>query len=973
MNNIHNTYYNDIFSNIDDITPDEIAQNVTNANIKKLREFLSTGNYITEKGNADTNIICVSEKKTYNIPISVIPTFFSLLEECRLQNKYLHYAERQETSSVKQTGIMIDFDCYQLSSESQISAEVMDMIARTIAKILYETLDFVSTKRIVYHIFFINKPAVVESKYDGKSVFKDGFHMLIPEIQVNKSYKRYLLKLLQDRDILSSIFDSIEDTKISMVNSTVDIIDLMAASNPVHFFGNSKPGKPAYILKRTIKITQYRDDIDKEVLDTEKILNNRQYNLSYELSLGFYFDTIDNKHTWLKKTEVAAKNALLPIIVKESEKLNINLYDEDTIFISANKPHLKYVHQLLELLDSSYCIEYEKWFKVLCCIASCGVTIEWKNLAKIFSRKSIDKWNPDIFEAKWDEATSSQNKGHLTIGSLKFWARQCSPAKIAELDKHQYIYNLKKIAYTNGGVIEHAHVAKILSMMVGDRFVTDINASSNKKEYLWYEFVFPDIKRKHGEIYKWRHESVPENLYIYMADTLSVAYDQVSIDIRNKLEKAPNEIEQKKLDMIYKCFIKSKRNLQNNTFQEGVMKQARFRFHYRGFCEQLDTDPRIIGVGNGILILDKEPELIARYHDYKISKYTDTIYVPFDPSNKYIQKLLAAFRDIFIEDDVFEYMMCLAATGLDNCEAACILTIIVGGGQNGKTFFAKMIHNTLGNLYSAAGKSSLLTSDFEHAGSANNAQMQQKDKRWFYIDEFNKCEKLNIARVKSMVTASWQSGREIYQLQVNYKNTSNTLVLSNYDFILDCTDHGTWRRIYYYTGKSKFCANPDPNNKYEKKVDDKFINEYTNSKVYQEAMLSIMVHYYSIYLTKYGGDLQKIPVPTIINETNNFRNRQDSLDRFITQMIIITPYTTHVNITELTSKFVDWYAKNVDKAAKLSIIDIQSQLLNSRLRKMFTTYNGSVITCDNIRIRETATEPLREGEREIINNNDTLL
>jgi phage/plasmid-associated DNA primase len=233
------------------------------------------------------------------------------------------------------------------------------------------------------------------------------------------------------------------------------------------------------------------------------------------------------------------------------------------------------------------------------------------------------------------------------------------------------------------------------------------------------------------------------------------------------------------------------------------------------------------------LKIGPDPILIKGFHEYKISKFTETDYVPYDPENPYVKTLMKAFSDIFPENDVRDFMLYHASTGLDARESACLLLLLVGGGQNGKSFFAKMVHNTLGNMYCAAGKSALLTAPIERAENANSAQMQMRDKRYFYFDEFNKCEVLNTGRVKAIVNPGWQSGRDLNQRQSNFRNTCNPVALSNFDFIIDTTDHGTWRRIYYYRNKVKFTDKPNPNNRYEKMVDTRYMDEYTNDPLFK--------------------------------------------------------------------------------------------------------------------------------------------
>jgi hypothetical protein len=115
----------------------------------------------------------------------------------------------------------------------------------------------------------------------------------------------------------------------------------------------------------------------------------------------------------------------------------------------------------------------------------------------------------------------------------------------------------------------------------------------------------------------------------------------------------------------------------------------------------------------------------------------------------------------------------------------------------------------------------------------------------------------------------------------------NFVSASQYDFIVDTTDHGTWRRLRHYTAKAKFVKNPEPSNPFEKKEDPRFVTEYLDNPEFLSGMLSILTHYYERLLNEYGGELKNVRSPTIEAETDIFRISQDSLFRWIDQYIVI--------------------------------------------------------------------------------------
>jgi hypothetical protein len=978
----------------DVLSLEEIVQSTTSKHIRDLRAFFTTNTFVTEKGSQRTNIVNAAEKRSYFVPPTHIDTYFALLDACRRESRMIHYAERQETDIVQKSGIMIDFDCYQHTKDAQITPRHFESLNRHLAKIIRETLVFTEhavDDQFSFHIFYIRKPSVALVETDDGGVaapvtptptYKDGMHVLIPELQVTKGYKRYLCNELVSRGVMKTVFKDIE-----IIGGPDTMLDKMSPSVPVHFFGNSKRGRPAYTLTNAYRITLFSDDddIERREIDVAPLLAGTYQhgrsaaaipvNLTYELSLSFFTNTFGGHPTWLVKRPLNYQLALeskIQVIVEKAARDVFHadeLLDDERILsiTNINNPHARYVLSLLRIMDIKYATEYKLWFETLCAIAHCGSSEDYKNIAREFSRRKPDTWSSTEFERVWTEANNNKYKrAPLTLRSIQYWARTSSPQAYREVDKENYGNVLRRAAYENAGRVEQASVAKLCKAMCGDKFVVDVtyNEGTNRRGYCWFEFVIPGQSMRKGEVYKWRKECEPDNIHLFISEQLPKIYAQVHDNIKEYRENAENDALVKYWKGVESSFKLYQSKLGNDTFQSGCVRQAQYQFRQRGFAEELDSYEDVIGVGNGVLKLGVEPQLIKGFHEYKISKFTETDYEPYDPENPRVKILMGIYRDIFIEPDVLNYMLMHASTGLDNEESACILTLLVAGGQNGKTAFAKMMHNTLGNMYCAAGKPSLLTAPMERGESANSAQMQQRGKRWFYIDEFNKCEVLNTARVKAMVTPGWQSGRDLHERQANFKNTSNTVCYSNFDFIVDTTDHGTWRRIYYYKNKMSFRQDPNPDNPFEKKVDPRVIDVYPNDPLYLTANLSILVHYNTILRRDYGGDLKNVPVPTIDRETEVFRNRQDALNRFITQMMVVSPKAEAIGLSTLASRYIEWYNRTV-KQTNQSGMDVQAQFENSRIASAIERRGANVQVVVGYRVKLTPEEPIGEDESEI--------
>jgi phage/plasmid-associated DNA primase len=954
-----------------DTTPAGIERTIqlkTSKQLRLLTDFLAKGaddgdSFATEKGDPRTNIINPAEKKTYYLPTATDQaTFFKLYEDCRLNGGLsLHYSERQKHEGATHTGIMIDFDVYQPDVARQVDDYVISDICKAIANRLFETLDWTTRKDKILRLFVISKPAVTKTEKG----YKDGFHILCPEVQVTKAYKKWLL---------GRIKDDVEDAFYGKNLINPDVLDMMSASVPVYFLGSCKPGSVPYILTHawTMEMQRKLRDTPLEVKTIAAGMapgkTPRPINLSYELALSFSIDA-EESH-WLDKRPMNCIPSLETEINPPQERAHEDLLEEDTI-LEANQcidnliigdAKAVYVKKLLGLLDPSYATEYGKWFKVICAIAH--TSRRYKPLADWFSQRAPESYNPAGVDKAWNEVLRGQCKDPITLSSLEYWARQCSPTKAEELKRESHANVLARACYENDGKVEHANAAAVLAIMLQGKFVTDDSGCKTRGDsHMWHEFVQEGQQMRRGEIYKWRYEPKPDNLHLYIVDRLTEAYADQLAKVVERAENATEESLVKYYSMVRKTFKDYKTKLGNNGFQEGIVKQSALRFRRRGFLQELDSYEHVLGVGNGILKIGKRTELITGFHEYCISKFTEVCYVPWDEGCPRQRALLQVFRDIFPEPDMFLFAMIHAATALDLCESANLLLMLIGGGSNGKSFYLKMIHNTVGSQYCSSGKASLLTGQYEKGNEANSAQMHMKGKRYFYFEEFTKAESLNNARLKTVIGSGWQSGRDLHGKQENFINTSNPVIASNFELVIDTTDHGTWRRIYMYRCKIKFCDDPDPANPREKKADPRIIREYPNDPDMLSAMLAILTHYYEIFTNEYGGLLDKIPVPTILQETAEYRNRQDTINKFIMRHIVTSPGSQAISMVTLVAKYREWFFEQSHRHAPVT--DVESALEGSRLAAHFQFVQGMMFL-QNHRIRNTLEEPLGEHESVIV-------
>jgi hypothetical protein len=356
--------------------------------------------------------------------------------------------------------------------------------------------------------------------------------------------------------------------------------------------------------------------------------------------------------------------------------------------------------------------------------------------------------------------------------------------------------------------------------------------------------------------------------------------------------------------------------------------------------------------------------LIDHFHEFPVSRYSPVAWKPFNPEDPWTKLALDAIADIIVEPDARDWILFHAAQGLSGDPKEGLLLMWEGGGQNGKTSFLRWVAKALGP-YADKFNIQLMCSEREDADRPNSAMMRFKHLNYAYSEESNKSQSLNVARMKEMVNAGEVSGRDLNSKQETFTMRANLVAASQYSFIVNTTDHGTWRRLRHYVSKARFRRDPDPSNPFEKADDQRFVREYPSDPQFQSSVLSILSHYYERLQNEYRGELKLVRSPTIDGETDVFRVGQDSLHRWISQSVVLSPDAADYTLAALGGHYVDWYAANVERRAQAAggvLKEIESSALSKYLKPGL---NGAQIL-KGCRVLTPAEPTMRAGEEPIV-------
>jgi hypothetical protein len=922
-------------------TADYNNQKINSTTLCELHNFFQNPKFINASGDPTTNIVNLLGGKgscCYNIPEIKIPTMFNLINKCRLDGVNMMLSEFQRDYS----GIMLDFDIFQDCAESQITDSLLSLLVVEVLDLIRKIVKLPEGK--TQHYAAIIRRSRVSYK-EEKECYKDGFHLLIPSIKIQRPVKRFIIQELIRKEIIDSTFADIEpSTKVQIKGqpySRKDFLDINSAHVQVFFLGSlSKLTAVPYVLTNIFE-SSIDSNISKKftAISKNEHIRDKTINWPHELSLNWQVN-----HGLIHKNNYSVQDQLVSKLAEHDAKQPQEEAVANFGRLSTNSKHdaaITEIKDLLDTLSAERFTKYNMWFDVLCVLSN--ISPSYKDLAEYFSRK-WSNFNIVDFEKTWNSILRSCKKRSLTLGSLHYWAKLDNPERYKQLRNNNIYTVLYTTVYTphKRGILGHVDIAKIVYHLLQHKYVSDIPIGEKKP--VWYEFILDEDDFIEGEIYKWRkcETQEPASLSNYISDVLPVLFNDVFISIKKKVTDGDPQYT-KYYKEVLKNFSNSMNKLSDCSFIRNVITMCSCRFSKRGFAESLDTDPLARGVSNGVLKLaitpSSKPLLIQGYHSYPISKFTKTAYEPFNPRDPLTKLIIISLRNMFPneEADTFEFVMMLLASTLDGNMKESLFAIVLGQGSNGKSFLMELHKAAIGDKYGAKLPINFLTEKARSSDSASPTIMMLKDASLATYSEAEQHEVLNTSRVKEVTGMETLAGRKLHQDMINFKPRCHHICTTNWEFTIISDDYGIWRRIQLIRLKITFANKHtkipfDSNNKFHRLLNPALNKEWPEDPAITSRYLGFMVWCHYWLYRKYNGQVLQVPHPHVIFETEKYQARQNILTEFLAQRLVncSDPLEEHLLIDEI-QKYVAWYAKN--HSGTLSVKGLTEKFQNSIVNK----------------------------------------
>ena len=802
----------------------------------------------------------------YDIKLSNLEEFYKLYHTTVFENKIPIYL----TEGIKDcdlTPIKIDVDlryynknCVRTYTDGDID-EICMLYMNKIEEYLEELDD---EERVFYilekpdAIFDVDKKGNKKTKKDMFRI-KDGFHIMAPHIITND----YLQ--LKFRDFVYKNCSDLLD-RHNFDNSYADVFDRAVIDrNNWQMYGSTKPGKPAYLVSRAIRVYKDRVETVEEIPDSKELIQLLSVRNKTEYSLV--------------KTEVEAE-VWDPENNQPKKKRKRN--KKKGFKTKIGKRELKSIVKYIKCLSCKRAQSFPTWIEVGWCLHNIHnkdelLLREWINWSKKVPEYA-DTCDVECRE-KWDEM-SDEGYG---IGSLKLWAKEDNEEmyyKILDNDVESQCYS----ACSNGKGSSY-DIAKILHLMFHN-----FHVCVSIKDHTWYYY--------NDKLHRWQRDDKGIMLKRKISTTLYKQFNRIKIKCSQRVEEEDDPTHSdwdKKAQNISKVMFR----LKETSFKSNLMTESAELFYdkEKKFLDKLDEANNLIGFNNGVYDLKKDEFREGRPEDY-ISKSTNINYIPYDPDSDEVFEIYEFYKQIFVIKTVREYVLVRSSSFLSGSTKDESFDIYSGGGGNGKSKHMELMETVFGD-YAVKLPIQLLTSKRSASNAASPELARTKGARLASMQEPDTETTINVGLMKELTGGDKIQARALYGEPFEFKPKFKMVLCCNDRPKLPEKDAGTWRRVRNTEFSSKFTYDISPEKGLEFKINEELAENFEN---WAEPFMSILINYHK----KYKKDGLKVPCE-ILEYTASYRESRDVFKDFINDCIIFEEGSDQeVNINEIYNVYKEW-------------------------------------------------------------------
>ena len=819
-----------------------------------------------------------------NIPDDMINKFFDLYVDAIVAGKSVTITERHKDFGP----IVIDLDFLQTKENNQryYTLKTIKNCIRIYNNIIRRYLDVPDENMISY---------VTEKECPSfrKGEYHDGVHIMYPNICTAPA-----LQMLMRKDFIKQLEKKNVFRKIPLVNSLDKVVDenviyqagwLLYGSRKshsvkgyqlTHVYETFTTDDNSMVINDTFE-TEFADRMSTKKMIKSLVRNLSVRKFNSENDLTPWADNVDpeiinEKSTQLKNTIIEKKGA------DQAERLigsNIN-------FIKAtSERELIEAKNLVKLFSKARASDYYQWYQVGMCLHNIDYRLleDWIE----FSKKCPNKFNKGECEKLWKKMKPSV----YNMASVHYYASTDNPKEYVKL----YEGKLTKLVKECENIMEHHTVANLLMSKYQFRF-----KCASIKHNLWYEFKNHRWV-KIDDAYTLRN-LMSDDLTQLFADRQRALYTEASQKTGKKQKKISD-----KAGEISKII----KQLNNNNFKNGVIKECANIAYDPTFLKNLDENINLLCFENGVYDLAAKHFRVGCPDDY-ISLCTNYAYIEYNPDDEYVIGIDDFLNKIQPDQEMKDYLLRLLSTCLAGSIKEESFYVMTGGGGNGKSKLMELLRYALGDYFKTMDVR-LLTEKRSSSSSASPEVADKKGIRACTLDEPNANDQINTGFMKLFTGGDEITARALFQEPIYFKPQFKPFLLCNKLPNISSDDDGTWRRLKVIPFGSKFIKPSDMTKKQKKTglPPNTFLADLSLSEKlveWKQSFMSMLIEAYK------GYSIHGLKHPkAVLKETRDYQKRCDVYQDFITDSLDKTDKKKDtISVMNLHDLMKKWYKSNYD-------------------------------------------------------------
>jgi len=794
--------------------------------------------------------------------------------------------------------LYFDIDKYSLNIDIRITVRTLaDQLSRILVKNQEEMKEEEPDLDFTYHIL--------------KNKSKENYHVYFPNILVNKSLCRKLIKYLNqnndekilDDNAYNSCFRMYHVLKYErkkkkyLANSNYDFLDPVCLNDLEKF----------QLLciqtdKKELNV-KFEDSVDKEIKEYEEQNKKRKKRLQ-EINAGDIVDLED---------------------LEGREKSNFVDFKRDG-WIKNNVVRIKdyeYIKFILfEVMKKERADEYGEWSKIIMILASLKIPkrimIKWSKLSSKFDESTISIINSLIKKSKQNNFQYyDQYKALLNI------AKQDDFKKFNEyiigLSKYEYkVLNFNQIKFHLNN--DERGMCEMFYKLFHQRIITQ-GPEDNLEVYFW-----------NGDIWQKDENQMCQYLFQhYVSQNLDYFNKQLMYKIKQLNPDDPKVEEYygllKNSTMMRKQCNRSKYSKQcfRNTLGANLLNNPDFK-------DMINGDPDAIAVRNGNIDLKTGKLVNRRFDDYN----TFFLDIEFEEFMK-TPNMDKFMSDIMLEqEEIIDFLSTFIGYSITGHNKEQKFSVWYGDkGSNGKSVLAKLLDKTFGDYFTIL-DSEIFSVKKGTAGTATTHLNYIQDKRFGIMDESNKNEEMNEGLVKRITGGTKLRIRKLHKESELIEVVLVPIILTNFKPKFS-NDPALFRRMILIEFEAQFLDDEtdikfDASNPRHKWKDSDIDNKISDNEV---------LSYFVRYASKWYKSGQKMKIPDKIKKYNKkFQHNCNVINKFLDNECELTTNENQKYFTSslvLYNKFIDYCRLN-NENNKIPKNEFEGILLEKAIKNVKNDY-----------------------------------